>query len=203
MSVSGSSVGVIVLAAGSSSRMDAEKLMMPLDGRPVLEHLLASASAAGLPALVVTRPGAADIAALAGYRGASVAIADDHIHGIAHSISAGLAAVPNVWNAAIIAPGDMPLLSPALFSALVSRSAPDRVVVPVHGGRPGNPVSWGRNHFPALQRLTGDRGGRQLFGVLSPLIEEFEWPDPLEISLDIDTPAALERARAVLIERRP
>ncbi len=189
-------VGAIVLAAGRSSRMGgANKLLADLDGRPVLGHALDAIAAAGLPPPVVVVGHMADaVRAVIGARPAMIVVADDYASGMSRSLAAGLAAVPAGWRAALIALGDMPRVTAATLAALAAAAADtDAVVVPVHGGRRGNPVAWGRAHWPRLAALSGDRGARALLDVAD--VTEVAVDDP-GIFADVDTPEALAAIRS-------
>jgi molybdenum cofactor cytidylyltransferase len=69
------------------------------------------------------------------------------------------------------------------------------ICVPVFGAERGNPVLWGRQHFAALQALSGDRGARTLFDSLAEEIVEVAMPDDAVLT-DADTPEALARIRS-------
>ncbi len=189
-------VGAIVLAAGRSTRMGtANKLLAEIDGVAVVARTLDAVAAAGLPPpVVVTGHMAEAVRAALDGRAAEVAVAPDYAEGLSRSLAAGLAAAPTAWQAALIVLGDMPGVRPATYAALAAAAdSPDVVVVPVAGGRRGNPVAWGRAHWPRLLALTGDRGARALLDTVE--VTEVAVDDP-GIFADIDTPEALAAARA-------
>lgn len=186
--------GAIVLAAGRSTRMGGpHKLLADWRGKSLIAHVVDAIAAAGLPSPIIVLGAQADAVrnALAG-RPVQFVVADDYADGLAHSLRAGLTAVPAAWDAAIVCLGDMPRLEPALLSALAA--APGEVAVPVSQGKRGNPVRWGRSHFAALQRLEGDLGGKALLAGLALPPTEVEAPDD-GIFDDIDTPEALATLR--------
>jgi len=66
----------------------------------------------------------------------------DFAGGIASSVKAGIAAVPEACDGAVVCLGDMPLIDAGLIDRLIDAFAPDRgnlIVVPVSEGRRGNP----------------------------------------------------------------
>jgi CTP:molybdopterin cytidylyltransferase MocA len=65
-----------------------------------------------------------------------------------------------------------------------------RISFPVHEGRRGNPVLWGRGFFAALGELSGDMGGRQVLSENPAAVNSIGWHDD-SIHRDIDTPADL------------
>ncbi len=192
----GGITGGIVLAAGRASRMGGpHKLLEMLGDRPIIAHVLDSLAAAGLPPPVVVLGHEADaVRAAIGARPARFVVASDAALGMSQSIRAGIGAVPGNWDAALLCLGDMPAIRPDTLRQLAD--APDpatSVVIPITDGQRGNPLRWGRAHFADLARLEGDIGGKALLGSLSPV--EIDIDDP-GIWLDIDTPAALDAARA-------
>jgi molybdenum cofactor cytidylyltransferase len=96
--------------------------------------------------------------------------------------------------------GDMPLVRAEDLARMMAAFSPSdgrTIVVPVHAGKRGNPILWGRMHFPALSALTGDSGARHLLGNNRESVAEIEI-DSDRIFVDVDTPDAL-----TALARRP
>ena len=187
-------VGAVVLAAGRSSRMGANKLIQDLHGRPVIAHVLDAIAAAGLPPpLVVLGHDRDAVLEGIGKRAIRAVDAPDFADGMGRSIAAGFAAAPQDWAAALLCLGDMPLLSPALLAQMASRASPSGIVIPVHGGRRGHPVCWGRAYFPELALLQGDVGARHILGLHRARISEIA--ADAGVHLDVDTFDALDALR--------
>ena len=68
-----------------------------------------------------------------------------------------------------------------------------RISFPVHEGRRGNPVLWGRGFFEALSHLRGDMGGRGVLSENPAAVNSIGWHDD-SIHRDIDTPLDLARS---------
>lgn len=186
-------VGAVILAAGRSSRMgDEHKLLADWNGRPLVAHVADAIASAGLPPPIVVLGSRGDeVRAALQKRPAVFVTAADYAEGLSRSLRAGIAAVPAHWSAALVCLGDMPRIEPALLRALAA--APGDVALPVWDGRRGNPVRWGRQHFPRLMALDGDVGGK---AVLANAIMLSEVPAPSDAVVDdIDTPDALTRLR--------
>ena len=187
--------GAIVLAAGQSSRMGADhKLLADWQGRPLIAHVVDAIAKAGLPSpIVVLGARAPEVRAALTGRDVCFVFAVDYALGLAHSLRAGLAAVPETWDAALVCLGDMPRIDAALLRALTA--AAGTVAVPVWSGKRGNPVRWSRQHFAALMALDGDIGGKALLASLAVPPTEVMAADDAALD-DIDTPAALAMLRA-------
>lgn len=153
----------VVLAAGRSSRLGRPKQLLPLGGRPLLDHVLANAAASALDEVVlVLGHEAAAIAAAVGAWGQRVVLNADYAAGQSTSLRAGLGATDPRAEAALFLLGDQPGVGPAIIDALIDayRAGGGSIVLPRYGGRVGNPVLFGRALFPELARLTGDEGAR-------------------------------------------
>lgn len=175
--------------------MGSDKLTAMLGDRPVIAHVADAVAAAGLPPpIVVLRDEASPVRdALAGYA-AQFVVARDADQGMGRSIAAGIGAIAPQWDAAFICLGDMPCVSPALLAKLAERASWTCIVVPTWQGQRGNPVLWGRAHFPALMALEGDRGARDLIARAGDRVERIESPDD-GVLRDVDTPEALQGMR--------
>jgi molybdenum cofactor cytidylyltransferase len=191
-------VAVIILAAGRSTRMGTNKLVEDLGGRPLVRHVAAVAMASkARPVIVVTGHEPERIeTALSGLEIPFVhnpAFAD----GLSTSLQAGVAALPEEVDAAIVMLGDMPLVQTAVIDALCRafEAKPDAsAAVPVTKGEWGNPVLLSRRVFADVATLQGDAGARKL--LTERRAEVIEVPVGGEgVLLDLDTPEALERVR--------
>src|SRR5262245_45144211 len=115
--------GAIVLAAGTSSRMGAQKLLLPLGGRPLVAYSVAAACASpGDPVLVVLGREAERVAeALPPGRHVTVTN-PNYASGMASSLRTGLDALPEAVAGALILLGDQPLVTRAIVAALLDEA---------------------------------------------------------------------------------
>jgi molybdenum cofactor cytidylyltransferase len=160
----------------------------------VLAHVLGAVKTAGLPAIVVTGNAEAEIAAMADAFGFPSTHAPRYAQGLSQSLAAGIAAIPEDWSAALVLLGDMPGVSAEHIADLAAAADASRIAVPMHNGKRGNPVVWGRRYFARLRGLEGDVGGKTLLAEFADDIVEV----PVEsdaIFMDVDTPEALAAAR--------
>ena len=181
------------LAAGSARRFGGGKLLAPFEGRPLLHHALAAAQVAG-PLTVVTGADAEAVAACARAFDPAIRLvyAADHAEGMAASLRAGIAAVPQA-AAAFVFLGDMPRVPhgvlPPLAQAIRDGAA---AAAPVFGGRRGNPVVLSQALFADVAALTGDTGARPILERLGPRLALVEAPDD-GILFDVDARSDLQR----------
>jgi len=192
-------VAAIILAAGRSTRMGGpNKLLAELSGKPLVRIVTEQALASKAQGVIVVTGHQAEQVEKA-LQGLKVTFVrnPDFAAGLASSVKAGVAAVPQGADGAVICLGDMPLISAHLIDRLIEAFAPDAgnlIAVPVSDGRRGNPVLWSRRFFNELMTLDGDIGARHLIVKHSETVAEV----PVEghgASLDIDTPQALAAAQ--------
>ncbi len=170
------------------------KLLAEVNGKKMVriavEQALASRAS---PVIVVTGHQNAEVkAALSGLD--VMFVANPHFaDGLATSVKAGIAAVPEGVDGAVVCLGDMPLIDAKLIDKLIDAFAPDRgslIVAPVADGRRGNPVLWSRRFFGELMALDGDIGARRLIAQHAEAVAEVE-VEGKSAFLDIDTPEML------------
>jgi molybdenum cofactor cytidylyltransferase len=192
-------IAALVLAAGQSRRMGAvNKLLIAIDGKPMLRHAVDAVLAAGIaPVVVVT--GHEHTAIETALAGLPVAFAanPDYAQGLSTSLRHGLAALPEGIDGALVVLGDMPRVEPAELRTIVGAFSPNEgraIVVPTRHGKRGNPVLWGRQFFAEMQELGGDVGARHLIGAYPEAVAEVEMAGD-GVLTDIDTPQALARLK--------
>ena len=186
-------VAAIVLAAGRSSRMGRNKLLLDLDGRSIIAHVVAQAKAAGLSEIVVvTGHQAGKVKAALADTAAHLVEARDYASGMAASLKTGLKALSPSVDAALILLGDMPLVSPDLIRAILAAYNPlegRAIVLPVADGKRGNPALFDRRFFAEMLALEGDVGARPIVAGNAEWVAEVPAP-AREIFVDVDTPDA-------------
>jgi molybdenum cofactor cytidylyltransferase len=185
----------VVLAAGSATRFGSVKLLAPLNGRPVLQHVLDALAAAGVSDVVVVL--GRDAGALEGaieWRAERRITNTDPDRGLSSSVAIGLAAVPEGAAAALIVLGDQPAVTAATIRTLLDQPPDsDRPVVVARYADDSarNPVLLGRAAFPLVAEATGDRGLGPVLAAHPDLIREVtvDGSNP-----DLDSPADLAAA---------
>lgn len=162
-------VAGILLAAGASRRMgSANKLLAPIDGKPLVRHAAEALVAASLsPVIIVIGYEADKVAAALDGLPVQLVFNSNHASGQGSSVGAAISALGDDISDVLIGLGDMPLVSCAVIDMLIHAHINNdghvrSITLPTVVGRRGNPVLWGKAFFPELAALTGDLGGRQL-----------------------------------------
>lgn len=160
-------VAILLLAAGGSTRMrGADKLTERVGGEPLLRRLARAALTLDGP-VMVTLPVAGDArrAALDGLGVVQVPV-PDAAEGMAASLRAGVAALPDGTPAVMILPSDMPELDAGDLRAVLSAWQAGTGARPLRAsgadGTPGHPVIFPAATFGALRGLSGDTGARDV-----------------------------------------
>ncbi|HTW52023.1 MAG TPA: molybdopterin-binding/glycosyltransferase family 2 protein [Stellaceae bacterium] len=194
----GPRVAALLLAAGKSSRMGINKMLVEVDGRPMVvrtaQRLLASPAR---PIVAVLGNQADKVDAALGKLPVERVANPDFADGLSTSLKRGLAALPVDVDAVVVCLGDMPLVAGRDIERLIAAFNPlegRAIVVPTRRGQRGNPILWSRQFFAEMQALKGDQGARQLIEEHADLVAEIEM-DSDAVLIDIDTPEALAQLR--------
>jgi molybdenum cofactor cytidylyltransferase len=188
-------IAAIVLAAGKSSRMGANKLLLPLDGHPLVWHAVNTACASSADVVLVVLGNDAERVAAALPPGRYRRVDNPRFsEGLSTSLQAGLDALPDDIDGALILLADMPFTASATVEALLAaaREAPDRIAAMNQGDRPTPPVFWPRALFAALHDIRGDEGGRSLLMLSPEAVHLVAMAQPGE-ALDVDAPEDYQR----------
>jgi len=161
-------ITAIVPAAGMSTRMGQNKLLLPFQGKPLIGHavdtLLASAVA---EVIVVLGHDAGKLREK--LAGKQVRFVDNpsYREGLSTSVRAGINAVSAQAVGIMIYLADQPLLEPDEVNLLIrafaeARNAHKNIVVPVYHGQRGNPVIVDVSYKEAILDVVGETGCRRV-----------------------------------------
>ena len=179
----------VILAAGASSRMGAQKLLLPLGGRTLLEHALDAA--AGRPTVVVVSPAlAGEVPAAEGWR---VVLNEHPDRGMSHSLALADAAVHDRGVPLVVLLADTPGVDAGLVERVVAAlDAGADVAYPVRNGVGGHPVAFGPRARAMIAALPAGDTLRRLrdHPELTRATIAVSGPEPF---VDVDTRADYER----------
>lgn len=193
-------VAAIVLAAGASTRMGTDKLLLALDGEPLIRRAVRAARDAGCdPTIAVIGTDARAIRAALDDLGVEFVTNADPTTPPGRSFQLGIDQVGDRADAAVLCLGDMVDLSPTMldalqFSALHHNAA---IVLSRYGDVTAPPHLIGRSLFDVAADLPPARLLPALAERFPEQVATVTWPAALLI--DIDSPDDLNSVRA----RRP
>jgi len=183
--------------------MPGNKLLLPIGCRSMIAGIFETVAETGFSPVVVVA-GYDEPAIRKALEGRKVHVVSnpDWELGLAGSLRAGIAALPDAVDGALIMLGDMPLVKASTLQALKTSfiaGEGERIVYPTCEGRQGNPVLFPTRFFDDILNLQGDRGAKELLKkhaahtVAVPVKSR-------EVLLDCDTEADYARALSLLEE---
>ncbi len=204
-------VGGVILAAGAATRFGGNKLLVELEGRPLVRHVIDAAVAAGLDPIVIVEPPSGSLREI-DLEPARRVVNPTPQEGLSSSVRLGLRALEadadRFVEAAVILPGDQPRVRPATIRAVIAaagdRPATPFVVARHAADRAPNPVFVRRSMWRLADELAGDRGFGPVLAAHPELVREvaIEGANPdIDTRVDLDRVAADHRATAVPARR--
>jgi molybdenum cofactor cytidylyltransferase len=189
----------LVLAAGTSTRMGRNKLLLEVGGEALVHRAARCAWEAGLdPVIVVLGHEAIPVMARLQDLPCVPVVNPDYAQGIQSSLRAGLAVVPAAASAALVLLADMPLVDAGMIAAVMDRyrSGPISVVVSRYGGVTAPPTLYDRSLLGELAAAGGPGCGRQVVRRHGDDAAFIDWP--VETLTDMDVPDDVERVHALV-----
>jgi molybdenum cofactor cytidylyltransferase len=191
----------IVLAAGSSTRMGENKLLLALDGQTVVRRAVRAAIAAGLrPVVVVLGHESERVRAEIADLPCRAVLNPDHAQGKGTSLQVGIGEAASIVGvgAAMIVLADMPFVDTAMLAAVAARwresDAP--MVISRYGDVNAPPILYDRALFAELLSLPGEACGKMMIRRHGGEAEVLRWPEAA--LADIDVPEDYRRIEAQL-----
>ncbi len=184
-------VGAVILAAGMSRRYGSPKQLAAVDGRSMLEGVIARARTAGLDPIVAVVPV---------WLAEPASAARDDVRwvrnpfperGLSLSLRLGLSRPGRRrYAAAVILLGDQPRMRASTLAAVLAARGNRPVVAAEANGVLAPPVLLERSQFHLVEQLSGDVGLRDWLRSHADLVEAVPVGNH---SPDIDTPEDLSR----------
>lgn len=192
-------VGGIILASGFSSRMGKPKLLLKINGKPILQWVMEAAIDAKVNPVVVVAGElyeqycelGKDLFEIRFIRNTKYA------EGMSSSIRLGVSSLYSETEALLVFLGDQPLVPSLVVEELISFYYSNRssdmyqnplIVRPQYGDRVGHPVLFDRSLYDELIQVNGDKGAREIIKKYSHRLKVVSFPNEIW-GLDIDTPS--------------
>jgi len=192
------STGVIILAAGWSSRMGSPKQLLPYRGRSLVRHAADAALESVADRVVVVLGGYADEVRNE-LKHLPVSIVENHSWqtGMSSSIRAGLQELLSAdqIELVIIMLCDQPYVTADVLNKLVEtqRATSKPIVASTYGTIRGVPALFARELLDELNSLTADEGARRIISAHPEHVATISFAQG---AVDIDTPLDHQRLTA-------
>lgn len=171
----------VILAAGLSSRAKAFKMLLPLNGKTVIESTIDNMLEFSERIIVV---GGHKIELLQPviqkYNNAELVFNENYEEGMFSSVKCGLKAVKG--DEFFFTPGDYPLISKDVYSKIISKTGD--VIIPTYKGRKGHPILINSKFINEILEEGRYKTLRDFINSQSPSFIEINHK---EILMDIDT----------------
>jgi molybdenum cofactor cytidylyltransferase len=191
-----SDIAIAILAAGMSTRLGRPKQLLPLAGRPIVEHVARRARASKADRVLAVIGAARDATEnLLENTLDEIVINEFYPRGQGVSIAAavryliGTDDLFGTCDAVVIVLGDQPAIDTAVIDAVIDawRSGAG-IVMAKYSDRAGHPVLFDRQYWSELVELDGDEGGRAVIARHEANVHyvQVESPSPMDVDTDLD-----------------
>lgn len=187
-------IWAIVLAAGKSTRMKKQKLLLPFNGETIVETVVQKiAPVLKSNIVVVLGSHYNEIKQKISKLQVESCFNKNYENGMLSSVICGFNALPEDAEAAMVFLGDQPQISTNVIQKVAEAWIPSEkgIIIPTFNGKRGHPVLIDTKYKSAINNLDPNKGLRQLMEENQNDIEEVEIEAP-EILRDIDTPEDYE-----------
>jgi CTP:molybdopterin cytidylyltransferase MocA len=184
-------IWAIVLAAGKSTRMKRQKLLMPFNGKTIVETVIGKIRPVlKSNVLVVLGSNRHEIESRISRLQVESCFNKNFEEGMLSSVVCGFNSLPDDAEAALVFLGDQPQISTGVIRAVIKgrQQTNKGIVIPTYHGKRGHPVLIDTTYKEAVNRLDRQKGLRQLMQKFAEDIAEVE-TGKNEVLRDIDTPA--------------
>jgi len=185
-----SNIAILLLAAGSSSRMGRSKQLLPIQGEPLLLRTTKAAlQSQANNTVVVLGANAEKHEAVIKHLPVTIIVNDEWEQGMGNSLKMGLRHLTYTYpdlKAVLVLVCDQPLLTTAVLDELIRahHETKKEIVASFYGDSPGVPVIFDRTLFLQLSQLKDQQGAKKIILENKEQVHAMAWP---EGEIDLDT----------------
>ncbi|MBP2833788.1 nucleotidyltransferase family protein [Aquimarina sp. U1-2] len=189
-------IAILILAAGSATRMGSIKQLLPYGKSTLLAHAIANAIHSEGNQVFCVIGAKADVVKNAILSAEVTTFYNpNYKEGLSSSIVAGVLYLEKNTipaDALIVMLADQPLVDAAYINRLIatSKKHPNQIIASSYGSKNGVPALFPKTYFKALLQLQGDKGARSFLNDKHQPIIAINGLDKLT---DVDTPDDYEK----------
>jgi molybdenum cofactor cytidylyltransferase len=189
-------ISLLVLAAGKSTRMKENKLLLKINGDTLIEHVVKHAKESSADEVVVVLGyEASKIRERLAKIDCKLTFNENYTKGQSESVKVGLSTVSSNAEAVMILPADVALIDPESINKVVEeyRKSMSRIVIASHQQQSGHPILLDRSLFPEASKISEDTQG--LKAVINRHRAEIKYVEvgTDNVLIDIDTTEEFNR----------
>ena len=179
----------MVLAAGESTRMKVQKLLLPFQSKTIIEKVIENILQSGVDnTLIVVGSNKDEILDVIGLLPVSHCYNDKYKQGMLSSVKCGFRSLPGTFEAALVFLGDQPMIPAEAVNIVILayRQSNKGIVIPVYQKKRGHPLLIDMKYREEIEKLEEQEGLRGLACKFPEDVLEVEVNLP-GILRDIDT----------------
>jgi molybdenum cofactor cytidylyltransferase len=183
----------IILASGFSSRMRQNKLLLPIEGLPLVERVVRAASLSFLDeAILVFRD--VPVQEIGEKYGLRTVYNESAKTGQSAAVNLGVREASEEVSGYLFLVGDQPYMNEKIINRMLDAhlEQPNRILAAAYRGGRGNPVLFPVSFREHLLNLISDTGGRQIIKQFPDKVTEVVFDDE-SAGIDVDTPEEYKR----------
>jgi molybdenum cofactor cytidylyltransferase len=189
-------ISLIVLAAGKSTRMKENKLLLKINGDTLIEHVVKHANESKVDEIVVVLGyEASKVRERLAKMDCKLIVNENYMKGQSESVKVGLSAISSEAEAVLILPADIGLIDPESMNRVIEeyRRSKSRIVIASYQRQSGHPILLDRSLFPEASKIDEETQG--LKAVINRHRAEIKYveADTDNVLIDIDTREEFDR----------
>jgi molybdenum cofactor cytidylyltransferase len=183
-------ISLVILAAGKSTRMKENKLLLKLDGETLIERVVKTAKGSSADEVIVVLGHEAEkVREQLVKLDCKLVVNENYMRGQSESVKVGLAAVASSAEAVMILPADVALINAESINSVIDehRKSKSHIVIASHKHQSGHPILLDRALFQEVSQI--DESALGLKAVINRHRSEVKYVEvgTQNVLIDIDT----------------
>ena len=155
----------IILAAGESRRMGQPKMLLPFEGKTMIEKVIDNVSGSKVENLMIVLGAEREsIVKIIEELPVRYCFNDNYEAGMLSSVKCGFRNIPLNYAASLVFQGDQPLITSKVIDGVIEAylSSGKGIVIPVYRNKRGHPILIDRKYGDEIEKLSPVKGLRSL-----------------------------------------